>query len=139
VPAAIGAMAADKEGRTIAIVGDGAFQMTGIELSTAAKEGMKPIVCLLNNDGYGTQRHIIDGPFNNIHPWHYTKLCDLLNYGKAVRVTTKGELETALKEAFAGDDMVLIEVVVPRDNCSASLRRMAEQMSNQRDVNKRNA
>ncbi len=137
VPAAIGAMAADKEGRTVAIVGDGAFQMTGIELSTAAKEGMKPIVCLLNNDGYGTQRHIIDGPFNNIHPWHYTKICDLLNYGRAVRVTTKGELETALKDAFAGNEMVLIEVVVPRDNCSASLRRMAEQMSNQRDVNKR--
>ncbi len=137
VPAAIGAMAADKEGRTVAIVGDGAFQMTGIELSTAAKEGMKPIVCLLNNDGYGTQRHIIDGPFNNIHPWHYTKICDLLGYGRAVRVTTKGELLIALKDAFAGDEMVLIEVVVPRDNCSASLRRMAEQMSKQRDVNKR--
>jgi indolepyruvate decarboxylase len=137
VPAAIGAMAADPEGRTIAIVGDGAFQMTGIELSTAAKEGMKPIVCLLNNDGYGTQRHIIDGPFNNIHPWHYTKICDLLGYGKAVRVTTKGELQTALSDAVNGNDMVLIEVVVPRDNCSPSLRRMAEQMSKQRDVNKR--
>lgn len=137
VPAAIGAMAADKDGRTIAIVGDGAFQMTGIELSTAAKEGMKPIVCVLNNDGYGTQRHIIDGPFNNIHPWRYTKLCDLLGYGKAVKVSTKGELQAALKDAVAGNEMVLIEVVIPRDNCSPSLRRMAEQMSKERDVNKR--
>lgn len=139
VPAAIGAMAADKEGRTIAIVGDGAFQMTGIELSTAAKEGMKPIVCILNNDGYGTQRHIIDGKFNNIHRWNYTKICDLLGYGKAVQVTTKGALQTALKDAFASNEMTLIEVVVPRDNCSASLKRMAEQMSKQRDVNKRKA
>jgi indolepyruvate decarboxylase len=137
MPAAIGAMAADPKGRTIAIIGDGAFQMTGIELSTAAKEGMKPIVCIINNDGYGTQRHIIDGPFNNIHPWHYTKICDLLGYGKAIRVTQKGELEKALQEAVAGDEMVLIEVVVPRDSCSPSLRRMGEAMSNERDVNKR--
>jgi indolepyruvate decarboxylase len=138
VPAAIGAMAADPNGRTIAIVGDGAFQMTGIELSTVAKENMKPIVCIINNDGYGTQRHIIDGKFNNIHPWKYTKICDLLGYGKGVRVTTKGELETTLKAAFADpDEMVLIEVVVPRDNCSPSLKRMGEQMSKERDVNKR--
>ena len=137
VPAAIGAMAADPNGRTIVIVGDGAFQMTGIELSTAAKEGMKPIVCIINNDGYGTQRHIIDGPFNNIHPWHYTKICDLLSYGKAVRVTTKGALEDVLTNAFSTDEMHLIEVVVPRDNCSAPLKRMAEQMSKERDVNKR--
>lgn len=138
VPAAIGAMAADPEGRTVAIVGDGAFQMTGIELSTAAKEKMCPIVCILNNDGYGTQRHIIDGKFNEIHPWHYTKLCDLLGYGRAVKVTTKGALQDVLKEAFAKDELTLVEVVIPRDNCSPSLKRMAEQMSKQRDVNKRN-
>ncbi len=138
MPAAIGAMAADTKGRTIAIIGDGAFQMTGIELSTVAKEGMNPIVCIINNDGYGTQRHIIDGPFNNIHPWKYTKICELLNYGKAVKVKTKGALEATLKEAFANTkDMYLIEVVVPRDNCSEPLRRMAEHMSSQRDVNKR--
>jgi indolepyruvate decarboxylase len=138
MPAAIGAMAADPTGRTIAIIGDGAFQMTGIELSTAAKEGMKPIVCIINNDGYGTQRHIIDGKFNNIHPWKYTKICDLLGYGKGVRVTTKGALEQALKDAFANkNEMVLIEAVVPRDNCSRPLKRMAEQMAKERDVNKR--
>lgn len=138
VPAAIGAMAADAEGRTLAIVGDGAFQMTGIELSTAAKEGMKPIVCIINNHGYGTQRHIIDGPFNNIHPWKYTELCALFGYGKGVRVTTKGEFESVMKEAFANEnDMYLIEAVVPRDNCSVSLKRMGEQMAKERDVNKR--
>ena len=112
--------------------------MTGMEVSTCAKYNLHPIVCILNNDGYGTQRHIIDGPFNNIHPWKYTKICELLNYGKAVKVKTKGALEATLKEAFANTkDMYLIEVVVPRDNCSEPLRRMAEHMSSQRDVNKR--
>ena len=137
VPASIGAMAADPERRALVIVGDGAFQMTGIELSTAAKQKMKPIVVIINNDGYGTQRHIIDGPFNEILPWHYTKLVDLLGYGKSVKVSTKGDFEVALKEAFAGDDMVLIEAIVPRDDCSPSLKRMAQLMGEQRDVTKR--
>ncbi len=140
IPAAIGAMAADPGGRTIAIVGDGAFQMTGMELSTAAKEGFKPIVCIINNDGYGTQRHIIDGKFNDIHPWKYTRICEVLSYGKGARVTSKGELEAALKEAFADEkQMHVIEAVVPREDCSRALLRFATQMANERDVEMQNA
>lgn len=137
VPAAIGAMAASPAGRVYAIVGDGAFQMTGIELSTAAKYGMKPVVCVLNNDGYGTQRHIIDGPFNNIHRWDYAKLPELLRYGRGVRVHTKGELHEALTKAAKGEEMQLIEVILPRDDCSRALRRMGEKLSELRDAEKR--
>jgi indolepyruvate decarboxylase len=90
-----------------ALVGDGAFQMTGMELSTCAKYGMHPIVCILNNDGYGTQRHIIDGPFNDIHAWDYTRICDVLHYGRAMRTRTRGELEIALKEAGAAKEMTI--------------------------------
>jgi indolepyruvate decarboxylase len=137
-PAAIGAMAADPKGRTIAIVGDGAFQMTGMELSTAAKEGFKPVVCILNNDGYGTQRHIIDGKFNNIHRWDYTRICQMLNYGAGLRVKTKGELEEALKRAFADESqMYVIEVVLPRDSCSPAMSRFAAQIAIERDVNRK--
>lgn len=136
-PAGIGAMVAKPDNRCYILVGDGAFQMTGIELSTCAKYGMKPIVCVLNNDGYGTQRHIIDGPFNNIHQWHYTKICDLLGYGKHARVTTKGELHDALTTAAKTDDMFVIEVVIPRDDCSRPLRRMAEGLGKLRDAQKK--
>ena len=136
-PAGIGAMVANPDSRCYMIIGDGAFQMTGIELSTAAKYNMKPIVCILNNDGYGTQRHIIDGPFNNIHRWNYTKICDLLGYGKGVRVTSKGELEAVLKEAACKDEMYVIEVVIPRDDCSKPLRRMAEGLGKLRDAEKK--
>ena len=137
VPAAIGALAAYPEGRVYAIVGDGAFQMTGMELSTAAKYGMAPVVCILNNDGYGTQRHVIDGPFNDIHPWRYTKIQELLNYGQAVRVTTKGGLDQALKQAAAGGEMMVIEVVIPRDSCSRALQRMGEKLGELRDPDKK--
>lgn len=137
VPAAIGAMAAAPNNRALAIVGDGAFQMTGIELSTAAKFGMAPIVCVLNNDGYGTQRHILDGPFNEILMWNYTKLTELFGVGVSHKVTTNGEMEDALKQAMAGNVLTLIEVVLPRDDCSPSLKRMGEELGKLRDNTKR--
>jgi indolepyruvate decarboxylase len=139
VPASVGAMAANPDSRAIVIAGDGAFQMTGIELSTVAKQKMTPIVCVLNNDGYGTQRHIIDGPFNNIHRWDYGKICELLNYGTPYRVTTKGELREALQKAVSRQEMALIEVIVPRDDCSRPLRRLGEGLGKLRDTKKRHA
>lgn len=138
VPASIGAMAANPRSRAVVIVGDGAFQMTGIELSTIAKEKMNPVVFIINNDGYGTQRHIIDGSFNNIHPWDYTKICELLRYGTPYRATTMGELKTALANAMKKEkEMALIEVVVPRNDSSAALRRMGEQLGKARDIMKK--
>ncbi len=139
MPAAIGAMAAKPDSRVISIIGDGAFQMTGIELSTAAKFGMKPIVFVLNNDGYGTQRFILDGPFNEILQWNYTKMIDMFGVGVGKKVHTNGEVEVALKEAMASDVLTLIEVVIPRDACSPSLRRVGEELGRLRDKNKRTA
>jgi acetolactate synthase-1/2/3 large subunit len=40
----------------IAVVGDGGFQMSGMELATATQHGARPIVLLFNNGGYGTIR-----------------------------------------------------------------------------------
>jgi indolepyruvate decarboxylase len=137
VPAAIGVMAALPKSQVFAIVGDGAFQMTGIELSTVAKYDMKPIVFVLNNDGYGTQRHILDGSFNSIHMWDYTKMTALLRHGKSWKVGNCGELEAAITEAIAANTMAVIEVTIPRDDCSPSLRRMGEELGKQRDKNKR--
>lgn len=134
-PAAIGAMFANPESKVYAIIGDGAFQMTGLELSTAAKYRLAPVVIIINNDGYGTQRHILDGEFNDIRMWNYTKICELIGYGKAVKVTTKGEFDNALKEAATHNELYLIEAVVPRNDCSASLLRMGEALRGLRNPN----
>jgi len=56
VPAAVGAGMASPATRVLVIVGDGAFQMTGMELSTIARYGLNPIVIVLNNHGYTTER-----------------------------------------------------------------------------------
>ena len=137
VPASIGAMAAKPASRVYCLVGDGAFQMTGMELSSCAKYKMHPIICILNNDGYGTQRHIIDGNFNNIHRWKYSKISDVLGYGKSTQVHTKGELESALKAATSSKEMHIIEVMIPRTDCSPPLKRLTTNLSEIRDAKKR--
>ena len=55
-----------KEQRALILVGDGAFQMTGTELSIHARLGLAPIVILFNNHGYSTERFIMDNTFNGI-------------------------------------------------------------------------
>ena len=65
VPGAIGAQMLDRRLRPLVLVGDGAFQMTGMELSTAARYGLSPIVVVLNNGGYAPERFFLDGEFND--------------------------------------------------------------------------
>jgi acetolactate synthase I/II/III large subunit len=56
VPAAIGAKMARPDAEVWAIVGDGGFQMTQAELSTAAQEGLKVNIAIINNGYLGMVR-----------------------------------------------------------------------------------
>ena len=85
--------------RPVVFVGDGAFQMTGLELSTIAKEGLNPIIFVLNNKGYSTERFIDDGPYNDIHDWAFHKIPDLLRTGYGCEVHTEADLEDAIAAA----------------------------------------
>ena len=98
IPASVGAQLANPNVRPIVLVGDGAFQMTGTELSTIAKQNLNPIVILLNNDGYRTERTMLDGPFNNIPQWNYTKIIDFLGRGKSFKVKTTANFIELLRK-----------------------------------------
>src|SRR4051812_31200933 len=56
LPAAIGAKMARPDKEVWAVVGDGGFQMTAAELSTAAQEGVKVNVAIINNGYLGMVR-----------------------------------------------------------------------------------
>jgi acetolactate synthase-1/2/3 large subunit len=56
LPAAIGAKLARPDAEVWAIVGDGGFQMTQAELTTAAQEGVKVNVAIINNGYLGMVR-----------------------------------------------------------------------------------
>jgi indolepyruvate decarboxylase len=124
VPASIGVALAAKKLRPYVVVGDGAFQMTGTEISTAVRLGLNPIIFVLNNDGYGTMRRIHEGSFNIITQWNYGKICELVGGGAAVTVTTKGDLDEAIRAARDSGKLTVIEVKVPRDDISPQLARI---------------
>jgi len=56
VPAAIAAAIRFPERRTVAVAGDGDFMMNGQELATAARQGARLLVLLIDNGSYGTIR-----------------------------------------------------------------------------------
>src|SRR6478736_2258920 len=132
VPASVGALTARPESRVLVIVGDGAFQMTGMELSTAVRRGLAPIVIVLDNRGYGTERflHAGDWQYNDIHPWKYHKLPDLLGGGTGYEVRTEGEFDSALGQAWNDRrGMSLIQAHIPLKDASDALKRLTARLS----------
>ena len=132
VPAALGAQIGKPRLRPIVLVGDGAFQMTGQELSTIARFGLNPIVVVLNNKGYTTERLIHDGPYNDIPNWAYHQMPTLLGAGWGCEVRTEGELEEALAKARANTrSFSLINLHLGPYDRSAALERLGKRLSRQ--------
>jgi len=130
VPASIGAQLADSNLRPLVLVGDGAFQMTGLEVSTIARLGLNPVIVVLNNFGYATERPLQDGPFNDLQVWQYSRIPEIVGGGRGAVVTTEDELEQALKVAQANvKEFTIIDVQLdPRDS-SPALKRLTESLA----------
>ncbi|CRX39047.1 alpha-keto acid decarboxylase family protein [Estrella lausannensis] len=125
LPGAIATKFARPERRIVALVGDGAFQMTCNELSTAARYGRPLIVLLLNNHGYSTERIMIDGSFNDIQNWNYSLFPGVIGAGTGIKVESEEDLDMALKKAFAQrDEIFLIEAVLEKNDISDTLKRL---------------
>jgi indolepyruvate decarboxylase len=130
VPASLGVQLARLDLRALVLVGDGAFQMTGMELASIARFGLNPMIVLLNNQGYGTERPMLDGSFNDIHPWHYSRIPEVLGAGYGYDVHTEDELEEALQAARSHtDSFSLIEVHLDPSDRSQALKRLTAALS----------
>ena len=129
VPAAVGAQLANPKKRPLVLVGDGAFQMTGMELATVARYNLNPIVLVLNNHGYGTERPMQDGPYNDLWPWEFHRVPEVLGAGRGLVVRTERELCHALKAAeHDASTFTLIEVMLEQNDRSPALQRLAGRM-----------
>jgi indolepyruvate decarboxylase len=130
VPAAIGAQMARPERRPLVLVGDGAFQMTGMELTTAARHRLNPIVIVLNNVGYGTERHIQDGPYNDVAPWNYNLLPSVIGSGCGFSVETEEQLEQALRSAeMETETFTVLDVHLDPLDSSPALQRLSRSLA----------
>ena len=126
LPAALGICLARPQKRVILLQGDGSFQMTVQELSTLLRYKCKPIIFLLNNDGYLIERLIHDGPYNNIQQWQYHKLPEVFG-GDAIplEVSTEGDLEEALNIAASHQEkLIFINLHLPPNEGSEALERL---------------
>ena len=129
VPAAIGVQLAAPKRRPLVLEGDGSFQMTGMELSTAVRYGLSPIVVILNNGGYGTFRPMLDGAFNEIHPWQYAEVVRVLGAGQGVTVSTEDELVGALEAAMGNTaSPTIIDVRLDKYDCSERLKKLTAKL-----------
>jgi TPP-dependent 2-oxoacid decarboxylase len=130
VPAAIGAQLASPRLRPLVLVGDGAFQMTGMELATVARYGLNPVVVVLNNRGYGTERHMQDGPYNDLWSWQFHRIPEVLGVGRGFDVTTEEDLDQALTAAAAHrESYCLLNVHLDPLDRSPALQRLAERLA----------
>ena len=119
LPAALGAGVAHPDRRTVLLIGDGAAQLTVQELGTFSREGLSPVIVVVNNDGYTVERaiHGETAPYNDIVGWRWTEIPNALGVANhlAFRVDTYGGLDDAFTAAAQHQDrMVLVEVVLPR-------------------------
>jgi len=125
VPAAIGIQLGTGR-RPLALVGDGAFQMTGWELGHCRRYGLDPIVVVMNNGSWGMLSAFRpDARYTAIGEWDYAALANALG-GRGHRVETRAQLAHALEEAATVTGTFhLLDVRIARDALSPSLKRFA--------------
>jgi TPP-dependent 2-oxoacid decarboxylase len=112
----------------IVIVGDGAFQMTGMEVSTIIRFSLNPIIIILNNKGYGTERPMLDGPFNDILAWNYSQIPGLMDRGKGFVIETEDQLEESLyaAENIHSSELCILDIRLDIHDGSPALQRLTE-------------
>lgn len=121
LPAAIGAKFGMPDETVWAIVGDGGFQMTIMEMATAAQENININIALLNNSFLGMVRQWQEMFFDErymatpLHNPDFVKLAEA--YGIPARqVTHQDEMAEAIEWAEGIDGPAFIEfVIIPND------------------------
>ena len=129
VPAAIAAKSAFPNRTVVCFAGDGDFQMTCQELSTAAQIGIFPIILILNNSSYGTIRVHQERNYPGrvsctdiVNP-NFTALAESFGF-LGLRVGTTDEFYVAFESALNSERGAVLDLnvssesLVPRQSLS---------------------
>jgi indolepyruvate decarboxylase len=117
-PASFGASLAAPDKRVILITGEGAHQMTAQEVCQFYRYGLKPIIFVLNNNGYLIERMLskkLDYCYNDLAQWQYHKLPEILGCDGWMtrRAITCDELDKIMKELDNTKTGAYIEILTP--------------------------
>jgi acetolactate synthase-1/2/3 large subunit len=121
LPAAIGAKMARPDAEVWAIVGDGGFQMTQAELSTAAQEGVKVNVAVINNGYLGMVRQWQEFFYDRRYAATPLRSPDFVKIAEAhgllgLRVEKRPEVQDVVQRAREAEGTVLIDFRVEQDD-----------------------
>ncbi len=121
LPAAIGAKIARPEAEVWAIVGDGGLQMTQAELTTAAQEGLKVNVAVINNGYLGMVRQWQEFFYERRYAATPLRTPDLVKLAEAhgltgLRVERRQDVEPTVARARADEGTVLIDFRVEQED-----------------------
>ena len=126
VPFATAAALTYPQRQVIAVIGDGSFGFTAMELDTAVRHGARPVFVVANNEGWNIERmdqaQRYGGNFVGVElpGCRYDLLAQALGAGGR-RVTNPDELPAAIDWAIANAPTVL-DVLVTRDAESPDFR-----------------
>jgi indolepyruvate decarboxylase len=121
IPAALGVQISSGR-RPLVLVGDGAFQMTGSEISHAPQYNCNPIIVLFNNGRWEMlQAFFPDAHYNDTVEWPFARLAEIWG-GRGFIARTPGRLRATLAEAFEEKRFTLIEVPLAKGDVSPILR-----------------
>lgn len=134
LPAAYGAQIGEPQRRVLLLIGDGSAQLTAQEIGSMLRDGLKPIIVLINNDGYTIERSIRGATqrYNDIAPWQWSRLPQALgaqNRSLTLRADTAETLEAALMTAARAESLVFVEAKVPKMDVPVLLEKLAESVT----------
>jgi len=115
--ALLGAILASPGRRHILLTGEGSLQMTVQEISTVMRHELKPLIFVIQNQGYTVERAVLgkDAKYNDIANWRYSELPNVFSRDKKAEtyvVTTGNELGKVLDSPHSA--MVFVECVMDK-------------------------
>jgi acetolactate synthase-1/2/3 large subunit len=121
VPAAIGAKMARPDAEVWAIVGDGGFQMTQAELTTAAQEAVKVNIAIINNGYLGMVRQWQEFFYERRYAATPLRSPDFVKIAEAhglegFRVDKRGQVLEVVQRARRAEGTVLIDFRVEQED-----------------------
>ncbi len=136
IPAALGLQVSSGR-RPLVLVGDGAFQMTGSEISHARRSAATRSSCSsTTRAGRCCRRSTRTPRYNETVPWPFARLAELWG-GRGVVAATLGELRAALREAWHEPRFTLIEVPLAKGDISPVLEPLRRRRSRSASTDER--
>ena len=133
-PASIGAKLAEPDRPVVALLGDGAFAMTGMEIHTAVEYGIPVVWLVLNNSGHGMVHTGDLMVFGDSKPWNlFDRRIDVAGVAAGLgahtyTVDTLDGLRAALDGALGAGVPTVIDVRVDADEIPEVVRQRANDL-----------